>query len=133
MKKAPNQKYCPPQEKNCSKEAKRESWRNASIKYRKKYKDILNIPQIYKLGTGWLSSKAKPNFDDEYYSIQKENKRLKINTIIAGVFFWIQLTNRGFMEYFLNREPMNLIEIYPILLFLSVFFMGMILFGTYHE
>lgn len=67
-----NQKYCGD---ICRYEAKRERWRKDSRNYYHKWKDIKKEES---LGTGWLSSTPKNNFNDELYEVEKELKRLKI-------------------------------------------------------
>ncbi len=42
------------QKVNVAWKLKRESWRKAADKYRKKYKKVLQISQVYKKGTGFL-------------------------------------------------------------------------------
>lgn len=96
--KSPNQKYCSSKEKKCSVEAKRENWRKASSKYRKKYKHI-SIPQLYKMGSGFLSSTPQKNFNLEYEAIQKEKKRLRLQGLLG--FFPLGV------EYALNTLRSN--------------------------
>jgi hypothetical protein len=131
--KSPNQKYCHPDNKDCSKEAKRESWRIAAGKYRNKYKDVLQISQVYKLGTGFLSSKSKSNFDEEYMAIHKEKKRLKLNGLLIGLSPLLQFTWRPFMETPLNRNIFSIFELYPYLLVLALLLVGLIALGIYYE
>jgi hypothetical protein len=126
---SPNQKYCPSNIKDCSKEAKRESWRKAAYKYRKKYKDVLMISQIYKLGSGWLSSTPNEDYKVEYLAIQKEKKRLKINSLIAGACIWAQINSQFFIRNFLQRDTISIAELWPqiavlILLLIAVLFLG---------
>jgi len=130
--KSPNQKYCPPSKKNCSKEAKRESWRNAASKYRNKYKNVLQIAQVYKTGTGFLSSKPHDDFDKEYAAIAKERKRLKLNGLVIGLFPLFQFTARPLMDTPLNREVFSIFEAYPYLL-VFVLLLGLIVFGFYSD
>ncbi|MCE5214496.1 MAG: hypothetical protein LLF83_07245 [Methanobacterium sp.] len=125
---SPNQKYCHPDTKNCSKESKRDSWRKAAYKYREKYKKVIHIPQVYKLGSGWLGSKAEADFEEEYYSIQKEKKRLRINSIIAGVFIWVQLNNQFFIRNFLTRNEISL-DLSPELIIFFVIVLTFIFLG----
>jgi hypothetical protein len=129
--KSPNQKYCHPDIKNCSQESKRESWRNAAYKYREKYKEIVSIPQVYKLGSGWLGSKAKTDFDEEYYSIQKEKKRLKINTVIVGASLWFQLNNQFLIRNILNRNNAPVYELSPELVVFVLLLITFLVFGIY--
>ena len=128
--KSPNQKYC---DKNCSHEAKRESWRKAAYKYRKKYKDVLQISQVYKLGSGFLSSKPKDDFDEEYLAIAKEKRRLKLNGMIIGLGTWTQFAFRPFMETPLERNVFSVFEIYPYLLILALLLIGLVILGIYNE
>ncbi len=133
--KSPNQKYCSPSKKNCSKEAKRESWRNAASKYRKKYKNVLQISQVYKTGTGFLSSKPHDDFDKEYSAIVKERKRLKLNGFLIGLFPLFQLfqfVNRPLMQTPLNRGVFSVIEAYPYLLIFALL-LGFIALGIYYK
>lgn len=131
--KSPNQKYCPKGEKNCSKEAKRESWRKASHKYRDKYKNVISLPQVYKLGSGWLSSTPQNDFNDEYMAIQKEKKRLKINEILAGACLWAQMTSEFSMRNFLQRGSITVEELWPVLVILVIFLAFLLLFGYYSQ
>lgn len=130
--KSPNQKYCPSDISNCSQEAKRESWRKASGKYRKNYKDISNLPQEYKLGSGLLSCHSQVDFDKEYLAIQKEKKRLKLNGVVIGLSMGIQLTSRSFIDDILQRGVAPFFD-NPQLLFLVIVLAGVLIFGVYHE
>lgn len=130
--KSPNQKYCPANISRCGQEAKRESWRKASEKYRKNYKDVLSISQVYKLGSGLLSSAPKSNFDDEYLAIQKEKKRLKLGCIWFGLGLWIQLTD-NFFEIIIKRNIIPLLELYPQILILILILLGIFIFGIYYK
>jgi hypothetical protein len=130
--KSPNQKYCSTTISNCSKEAKRESWRKASKKYRKNYKDILYISQVYKLGSGLLSSNPHINFDDEYLAIQKEKKRLKLGCIWFGLSFVIQFSE-NFIGIIIKRNIIPTFELYPQLLVFFVFIIGVLIFGIYQD
>ncbi|MCE7698810.1 MAG: hypothetical protein K8E24_008275 [Methanobacterium paludis] len=129
--KSPNQKYCSPDIKNCSKEAKRESWRKAAHKYRENYKDVLKISQVYKLGSGFLSSNPKEEFNAEYKAIQKEKKRLKLNSIGIGFWFWVQY-NLPFMRNLLERgnDPL---ELYPALIIIGILLLSTVIFGVYYK
>ncbi len=118
--KSPNQKYCSPSKMDCSKEAKRESWRKAASRYRKKYKGILQISQVYKTGTGLLSSKPYDDFDKEYLAIIKEKKRLKLNGILIGLGPMFQFTLESVVETPLNRNIFLIFETYPYLLVLAL-------------
>lgn len=131
--KSPNQKYCSPSKKNCSKEAKRESWRKAADKYRKKYKNVLDISQIYKMGTGFLSSNPHDDFDKEYQAIVKERKRLKLNGFIIGLSPLLQLMSRPVMETPLNRFAVSVLEVYSLLFVLTLVFVGLIVLGVYNN
>lgn len=131
--KSPNQKYCSPSIKDCSKEAKRESWRNAARRYRKKYKNVLQISQVYKTGTGFLSSTPYTDFDKEYTALIKEKKRLKLNGFIIGLLPLFQYTSRSFMETPLNRGCFSIFEIYPYLLVIALVLVGLIVFGIYNN
>ena len=130
---SPNQKYCSSDLKNCSQESKRESWRKSAYKYRKNYKNILSISQVYKLGSGFLSSKAKTNFDEEYQAIQKEKKRLEINGIVAGVCIWVHFTCPFFNRNFLVRDNISFSDVYPQLIMLIILVVALHIFGTYNE
>lgn len=130
---SPNQKYCPQDEKNCSREAKRESWRKASHKYRDKYKNVLTISQVYKLGSGWLSSSAKNDFNEEYLAIQKEKKRLKINGILAGACLWGQMTWQFSLRNIFNRTSITIEELWPLLIILVVFLASILILGCYQK
>jgi hypothetical protein len=131
--KSPNQQYCLSDLKNCSQEAKRESWRRASDKYRKKYKNFLSISSVYKLGSGFLGSKPKKDFDKEHLAVQKEMERLRINGMLAGVFLWIQLTCPLFMRNILQRESFSVIDVYPQLIVLIILVAGFLIFGSYQK
>jgi hypothetical protein len=131
--KSPNQKYCPSGKKDCSKEAKRESWRKASNSYRNNYKNVLNISQVYKLGSGWLSSTPKNDFNEEYLAIQKEKKRLNINGIMVGVPLWVQMTSEFSMRNILQRAHFSIGELLPLLIALLVFLVFVIILGYYHK
>jgi hypothetical protein len=128
---SPNQKYCSPNIKNCSKEAKRESWRKAAHKYRENYKDVLKISQVYKLGSGFLSSNPKEEFNAEYRAIQKEKKRLRLNSIGIGFWFWVQY-NLPFMRNLLERgnDPL---ELYPALIVIGILLLSTVIFGVYYK
>ncbi len=130
--KSPNQKYCPADISNCSQEAKRESWRKASGKYRKNYKDIPTLSQVYKLGSGLLSCHSQVDFDKEYLAIQKEKKRLKLHGVMIGLSAGIQLTSRPFIENTLQRG-INPFFDNPQLLFLVIILVGVLVFGIYHK
>ena len=130
--KSPNQKYCPADISNCSREAKRESWRKASGKYRKNYKDISSLPQEYKLGSGLLSCHSQIDFDKEYLAIQKEKKRLRLNGVVIGLGMGIQLTSRSFIDDILQRGVAPFFD-NPQLLFLVIVLAGVLIFGIYHE
>lgn len=126
---SPNQKYCPAGEKNCSREAKRESWRKASHKYRDQYKNVLSISQVYKLGSGWLSSNPKNDFNEEYLAIQKEKKRLKINSVMAGASIWVQMSWQFSMRNAIQRGNIAIEEIWPLLIILVVFLILVLMLG----
>jgi len=128
---SPNQKYCPKDEKDCSREAKRESWRKASHKYRNRYKNVLAISQVYKLGSGWLSSSAKNDFNEEYLAIQKEKKRLKINGVLAGACLWVQMAEQFSIRNILQRGNLAIEELWPLLIILMVFLILVLIMG-YH-
>ncbi len=130
--KSPNQKYCSPDVKNCSKEAKRESWRKAAHKYRKNYKDVLKISQVYKLGSGFLSSNPKEEFNAEYRAIQKEKKRLRLNSIWIGFCFWAQY-NLPFMRNLLERGNDPVIKLYPALIIIGILLLSTVIFGVYYK
>ena len=130
---SPNQKYCPQDEKDCSREAKRESWRKASYKYRDRYKNVLTISQVYKLGSGWLSSSAKNDFNEEYLAIQKEKKRLKINGILAGACLWGQMTWQFSFRNVFNRTSITIEELWPLLIILMVFLASILILGYYQK
>ena len=131
--KSPNQKYCHPDDKNCSQESKRESWRKAACKYRNNYKNILQISQVYKLGSGFLSSKPKNDFDEEYTAILKEKKRLKLNGIMIGLSAGIQFTSRPLMENTLKLDYIPVLELYPYFLVLAFVLVGFVVFGIYYK
>ena len=131
--KSPNQKYCSPDIKDCSKEAKRESWRKAAYKYRKNYKDVLLVSQVYKLGSGWLSSSPKNDFNDEYLAIQKEKKRLKINSLMVGAGLWAQMASQFFMRNVLQRETISLVEFWPQIVVLILLVMAVLFLGDYFQ
>lgn len=131
--KSPNQKYCNPDDKNCSQESKRESWRKAASKYRKNYKDILQISQVYKLGSGFLSSKPKNDFDEEYIAILKEKKRLKLNGMLIGLGAGIQFTSRPILQNSLKLDFAPMLELYPYFMVLAVVLIGFIVFGVYSK
>jgi hypothetical protein len=126
---SPNQKYCSPSRKNCSKEAKRESWRKATTKYRNRYKNVLQISQVYKIGTGFLSSKPHEDFDKEYAALIKERKRLKLNGLLIGLSPFIQLNFRPFMEVSTNRGIYSIIDCYPYLFIILVILAIILLVG----
>ena len=130
--KSPNQKYCSPDVKNCSKEAKRESWRKAAHKYRENYKDVLKISQVYKLGSGFLSSNPKEEFNAEYIAIQKEKKRLRLNSIGIGFWFWVQY-NLPFMRNLLERGNDPVIDLYPALIIIGILLLSTVIFGVYYK
>lgn len=130
--KSPNQKYCPPEVKNCSKEAKRESWRKAASKYRKNYKNVLNISQVYKLGSGFLSSTPQKEFDAEYQAIQKEKKRLKLNSIGIGFWFWVQY-NLPLVRNLMERGDNPLMNFYMMIVAVGVLLIGLLVFGVYYK
>lgn len=128
---SPNQKYCHPDDKNCSQESKRESWRKAASKYRKNYKNVLQISQVYKLGSGFLSSKPKNNFEEEYTAILKEKKRLKLNGMVIGLGTGIQFTSRPLLQDALKLDSIAFMELYPYFLVLAFVLVGFALFGMY--
>jgi hypothetical protein len=130
--KSPNQKYCHHDNKNCSQEAKRESWRKAAGKYRKKY-NVLQISQVYKLGSGLLSSKPNEDFDKEYLAVVKEKKRLKLNGVIIGLSTGIQFAVRPLEESPLQRNLLPLLELCHYLLVLAILLVGIVVFGIYYE
>lgn len=70
------QKYC----KSCSRNIRLERVRLLRLAYYKKWKDALPSD----LGTGWLSQNPKIdfnfNFNEEYLAIQREKKRLGLDT-----------------------------------------------------
>ncbi len=131
--KSPNQKYCSPSKKNCSKEAKRESWRKAARKYRKQYKNVLQISQVYKTGTGLLSSTPHDDYDKEYAALLKERKRLKLSGFIIGLWPLFQYTSKPFMETPINRASFSIFEAYPYLLVIALVLVGLIIFGIYNN
>ncbi len=130
---SPNQKYCHPDYKNCSQESKRESWRKAASKYRKNYKNILQISQVYKLGSGLLSSTPKENFDEEYRAILKEKKRLKLNGVMIGLSTGVQLTSRPLFQGVLRMDSAPELEIYPYFLVLAAVMIVFVVFGIYSK
>ena len=130
---SPNQKYCHPDDKNCSQESKRESWRKAASKYRKNYKNILQISQVYKLGSGFLSSKPKNDFDEEYRAILKEKKRLKLNGLMIGLSAGLQFTSRPLFENTLQRGAFPVVELNPYLLVLIFALVCAVVFGVYYK
>ena len=130
---SPNQKYCHPDNKNCSQESKRESWRKAASKYRKNYKNILQISQVYKLGSGLLSSTPKENFEEEYRAILKEKKRLKLNGMVIGLSTGVQFTSRSLFQDVLRLETAPILELYPYFLVLVVVLVGFVVFGIYYK
>ncbi|OEC88287.1 MULTISPECIES: hypothetical protein [Methanobacterium] len=129
---SPNQKYCHPDDKNCSQESKRESWRKAASKYRKNYKNILQISQVYKLGSGLLGSTPKENFDEEYVAILKEKKRLKLNGMIF-LSTGVQFTSRSLFQDVLRMDTAPMLELYPYFLVLAVVLVGFVVFGIYYK
>lgn len=129
---SPNQKYCSPSKKNCSKEAKRESWRKAAGRYRKKYKNVLQISQVYKMGTGFLGSKPYDDFDKEYAALIKERKRLKLNGLLIGLTPFLQFVCRPLMESPINRGVFSTVEAYPYLAF-ALLLGGFIVLGIYYN
>ncbi len=130
---SPNQKYCHPDDKNCSQESKRESWRKAASKYRKNYKNILQISQVYKLGSGFLSSTPKNDFDEEYRAILKEKKRLKLNGLMIGLSAGLQFTSRPLFENTLQRGALPVAELNPYLLVLIFALVFAVVFGIYYR
>ncbi len=130
---SPNQKYCHPDDKSCSQESKRESWRKAASKYRKNYKNILQISQVYKLGSGFLSSTPKNDFDEEYTAILKEKKRLKLNGIMVGLSTGIQFSSRPLFQSALRLDSAPALELYPYFLVLAFVLVGFIVFGIYYK
>ena len=131
--KSPNQKYCHPDNKNCSQESKRESWRKAASKYRRNYKDILQISQVYKLGSGLLSSTPKEDFDEEYIAILIEKKRLKLNGVMIGLSTVLQFTSRPLFQDVLRLDSAPILELYPYFLALAVVLVGFVVFGVYSK
>jgi len=131
--KSPNQKYCSPSKKNCSKEAKRESWRKAAGKYRKRYKNVLNVSQVYKIGTGFLSSKPHDDFDKEYAALVKERKRLKLNGLVIGLAPLFQNIYRPAMETPLNRGIYSIFEVNPYLLVFALLLVCLIALGIHYD
>lgn len=114
--KSPNQKYCSSDIKECSKEAKRENWRKASSKYRKRYKEHVSVKQVYKLGSGFLSLHPHHDFDEEYHAIQKEKKRLRLKGVV-GVFPIGINCSLDFVLNFLRKIPnisVETVKINPI-------------------
>lgn len=130
---SPNQKYCSPSKRNCSKEAKRESWRKAADRYRKKYKNVLEISQVYKIGTGFLSSNPYDDFDKEYSAIVKERKRLKLNGLMIGLSPLFQIFSRQIMETPLNRGAFSIVEVYPVLMVFILIMACLIILGVYYN
>ena len=130
---SPNQKYCHPDNKDCSKESKRESWRKAASKYRKNYKNILQISQVYKLGSGLLSSTPKEDFEEEYTAILKEKKRLKLNGMVIGLSTGLQFTSRPLLQDALRMDFAPALELYPYFLVLAVVLVGFVVFGIYSK
>jgi|GEM_PF-1328225 len=131
--KSPNQKYCSSSKKNCSKEAKRESWRKATSKYRNRYKNVLQISQVYKIGTGFLSSTPHEDFDKEYAALIKERKRLKLNGLLIGLSPFIQLNFRPVMEVPTNRGIYSIVETYPYLTIVIMALALIVLLGFYYD
>ncbi|MCK9150509.1 hypothetical protein [Methanobacterium alcaliphilum] len=129
--KSPNQKYCSPGNKNCSHEAKRESWRKAASKYRKNYKDTLLISQMYKLGSGFLGSSAEKDFNQEYKSIQKEKKRLKLNSILFGLCIYIELGCQHLIRNLFQRGTISYVESNPGILIILLIIVFAIIVGLY--
>ncbi len=129
---SPNQKYCTPSAKDCSKEAKRESWRRAASNYRKKYKNVLRLSQVYKTGTGFLSATPYDDFDKEYAALVKEKKRLKLNGLLFGLSPLISFI-RPLMETPLNRNIITIFEYYPYLLVIALLLIGFLIIGVYHD
>lgn len=128
---SPNQKYCSPKDKNCSQEAKRESWRKAASKYRKNYKDSLAIAQVYKLGSGFLGSTAQKDFNQEYLAIQKEKKRLKLNSIYLGVCLWLQWGCQQLIRNLFQKEIILYGELDPLIL-IAILIIGVsVVLGIY--
>jgi len=130
--KSPNQRYCSPDVKNCSEEAKRESWRKAAHKYRENYKDVLKISQVYKLGSGFLGSKPQKEFDAEYRAIQKEKRRLKLNSIGIGFWFWVQY-NLPLMRNLMEKGENPLITFYVSFIAVGVLLISVFVFGVYYK
>lgn len=126
-------RYCLPTKKNCSKEAKRESWRKASKNYKNNYKDFLQISQVYKLGSGFLGCKPQSDFDKEYRSIVKERKRLKLKGLLVGSFSWIQFACKPSNESMLQHVIFPLLELYPHILAIAFLFIVIIVFGVYYK
>ncbi|MEL7670187.1 hypothetical protein [Methanobacterium sp.] len=130
---SPNQKYCHPDDKNCSQESKRESWRKAASKYRKNYKNILQISQVYKLGSGLLGSTPKENFDEEYVAILKEKKRLKLNGMMIFLSTGVQFTSRSIFQDVLRMDTAPILELYPYFLVLALVLVGFVVCGIYYK
>ncbi|MEN6293638.1 MAG: hypothetical protein ABFD07_16685 [Methanobacterium sp.] len=130
---SPNQKYCHPDDKNCSQESKRESWRKAASKYRKNYKNILQISQVYKLGSGLLGSTPKENFDEEYVAILKEKKRLKLNGMMIFLSTGVQFTSRSLFQDVLRMDTAPILELYPYFLVLALVLVGFVVCGIYYK
>lgn len=129
--KSPNQKYCPPSKSDCSIEAKRESWRKAADKYRKKYKNVLQISQVYKMGTGFLGCKPYDDFDEEYAALVKEKKRLKLNGIIFVLSPLLQYVCRPLLESPVNRS-ISSFEVLPLILVFGLI-LGFVTLGAYYN
>lgn len=74
------QAYCC---QDCKKEALRQQWRNASLKYYHAHKDEWgpNSVRRYGVGTGKLGPHANSNHDAEHALIIREKKRLRIKNI----------------------------------------------------
>lgn len=66
-----NHRYC----KVCSDNIELENIRIAMMVYRSKWRGILTND----LGSGWLSNSPKNDFDDEFYSVRRELKRLRLD------------------------------------------------------
>lgn len=75
-KKHNREEYC---NEKCRKYGNQENTRNRVRIFRKKYYLIFDEKQKYGgVGTGFLTSKRKENFDLEYYAIQNEKRKLNI-------------------------------------------------------
>jgi hypothetical protein len=131
--KSPNQKYCPSSRKNCIDEAKRESWRKSTRKYRNRYKNVLHLSQVYKIGTGFLSGTRHEDFDKEYAALIKERKRLKLNGLLIGLSPFLQLNFTPFMEVPTYRGIYSIMDSYPYLFPGLLAIMLIILLGFYYE